>query len=114
MSKSQVKRLVTQLTLKEAQDKYSKILSDIDALESRKHTMIDVIMELRAKDAGLVIGETVIGSLGGRGQKGVFNGFYRKYFSVDSEWIKVLLLRKDGTVGKREVTFYNWEIIVDA
>lgn len=109
MSKSEVKRLVHQLSLADAEKKLAKIKSDIDTLESRKHLMIDVMLELRAKDRGLVIGQTFVGDDGGRGKKGVFNGYYRKYY--EQGWIKVLLLKADGTVGKREVTFYdNWSI----
>ena len=113
MSKSEVKRLTSQLTLADARKKLEEVKSDIMTLESRKHLLLDVVFELKAKEQGLVIGETIIADDKGHGKKGVFNGYYRKYFSDGSnDWIKVLLIKADGNIGKREVTFYdNWLII---
>lgn len=85
----------------------------IDELKAHRADVKQQIHALTAKLSGLVKGETVVREINGGidprpGRAGHFMGYYDR-FGSSTDWIKVRLLKKDGSPGKRVVTFYNWQ-----
>ena len=68
------------------------------------------LVGLREKKLGLVPEETVVVESRGRGRRALYVGPYYSSWRSDFGWIKARPFKKDGTPGKRVVTFYDWEI----
>ena len=86
-------------------------------LQVRKRKLRDDWLELREKQWGLVGGETMVrevpqGSAIREGKVGQFERFYARYHNASS-WVIVRLINKDGRVGLRKATFYDWEKVDD-
>ena len=85
----------------------------VRALQVRKRELRNEWLELREKEWGLVGGETMIrelpeGLVKRKGRVGQFERFYSKYHD-SSSWVIVRQVNKDGKVGLRKTTFFNWE-----
>jgi hypothetical protein len=101
-------------TFRKMMDKVRTIEGEIGELENRKRATLSIAGKLREKEEGLVPGETMVreipqGSSESQGKVGQFKSFYAKYHG--SNWITVNTLKKNGEVGLRTATFYEWEKI---
>lgn len=100
--------------LTRAERKLEILTSDIADLQRKKTDLRAEIFTLKEQVNGLIPGQTMIRETKGMGiaerkpKIGQFIAYYSKY-GTSSKWVKVLLLKKDGTVGKRTATFYDWE-----
>ena len=109
-----VKEIVDNAELREASEELERLTHVISDLQTEKRNIKKRIYELRASTSGLVVGETVVvnarGSLGVGGARGVFQGYCTELDSgARSTWANVLLINKDGRVGKRKKIFFEWE-----
>ena len=82
-------------------------------LQNRKRELRNDWLALRENSWGLVGGATMVreipqGSAIRKGKVGRFMRFYSK-FHDSSSWVIVQLVNKDGKVGLRKATFYDWE-----
>ena len=84
------------------------LTSDIRDMQIEKSELRQKSLLLRAEIDGLVPGETILRSTRRAGPLGQFQGYYSK-FGSSSRWANVLLVNKDGKVGKRKTIFYDWE-----
>jgi len=90
----------------------------VRTLQDRKRKLRQEWLDLREKSWGLVTGETMIrekpqGFAPSKPKVGVFRvGVFRHFYSKwhdSSSWVIVSLINKDGKVGLRKATFYDWE-----
>ena len=96
-------------------DKLAKVRAELETIKGKIIDLQVKQRELRKKEhnlrsavGGLVEGVTLVRSTRYAPTKvGAFAGYYFKYRSTN--WINVMLLKKDGTIGKRKVIFYDWE-----
>ena len=93
--KSTIERLKAQLA--QAQER-----SDAANRECRE--LEDAIVAARTAELGLVAGETVLQERGRFDRRGVFREL------EEYDWAVVRLLKNDGTAGKREIRFFDWEV----
>jgi hypothetical protein len=100
-------------TLKEVRKELEVLGFDIAELQDRKRKLRIEESGLREQDAGLVPYETMVREIkkygadaGEPGRLGQFFRFYSKYGGTD--WTIVRLVKKNGEVGLREATFYQW------
>ena len=84
------------------------LTSDIRDMQIEKSELRQKALLLRAEIDGLVPGETILRSTRTRTELGQFQSYYTKW-GGHSKWVNVLLLNKDGKVGKRKTIFYDWE-----
>ena len=84
------------------------LTSDIRDMQIQKNDLRQEALLLRAEIDEIVPQETVLKSNRYREELGVFQSYYSK-FGTSSNWVNVLLINKDGKVGKRERIFYEWE-----
>jgi hypothetical protein len=97
----------------ELDNKILSIEQQVIDLQDRKRKLRAEWLDLREEDWGLVGGETMVreipqGTIEREGKLGRFEKFYTKWHS-GSNWVEVRLINKDGRVGLRKATFYNWE-----
>ena len=59
------------------------------------------------EDLGVVVGVTVVMENRYRGRKGIVTGVQYES-SSDKPWLRVDVLKKDGTPGKLNTVFYSW------
>ena len=94
-------------------DEIHAIEDRVHVLQDRKRKLREDWLELREKSWGLVGGETMIrekpgGSNPRKAKVGQFIQFYSRWHD-SSSWVIVRLINKDGKVGRRKATFYDWE-----
>jgi hypothetical protein len=104
-------------TLKQVRREADVITADIADLQQKKRELRVLENDLRNKEQGLVPYETLVREIGrygvtdGKptGKTGQFLRYYAKY--RQSDWVIVRQVKKNGEVGVREITFYDWEKI---
>jgi hypothetical protein len=97
-------------TLAEVRQALLIIESDIWELKRRQRELNELGLNLKAKECGVVSGETMIREIDYNGKPKRLGQFVRYYNKVDSSnWVTALLVKKNGEVGLRKATFFNWE-----
>ena len=98
-------------TLAEVRKELTIIEADIWDLKDRQRTLNELGLKLKASENGLVEYETMVREFDYNGKPKRLGQFVRFYNKVDgSDWITAMLVKKNGEVGLRTATFFNWEI----